>query len=76
MAISDEVISRTAQRRAEHATAHELCAVQAVLHGGEPLLAGRAWLRRVVTALHAALRGVCDFGRMAEVAIPDHAKAT
>jgi uncharacterized protein len=59
MAISDEVISRTAQRIAEHAASHALDTVQVVLHGGEPLLAGRARLLRVVTELHAALRGVC-----------------
>jgi uncharacterized protein len=59
MAIPDEVISRTAQRIAEHAASHALRSVQVVLHGGEPLLAGRARLRRVVTELHAALRDVC-----------------
>src|ERR1035441_4881341 len=59
MAISDEVISRTAQRIAEHAASHALRTVRVVLHGGEPLLAGPARLRRVVTELHAALRGVC-----------------
>ena len=41
MAISDETIAWTAQRIAEHAKAHQLPAVQVVLHGGEPLLAGR-----------------------------------
>ena len=40
MAISDETIAWTAQRIAEHAKAHQLPAVQVVLHGGEPLLAG------------------------------------
>jgi uncharacterized protein len=59
MAISDEVISRTAQRIAEHATAHGLDTVHVVLHGGEPLLAGRARLRRVAMELHSALHGVC-----------------
>jgi len=59
MAISDEVISRTAQRIAEHAASHELSMVQVVLHGGEPLLAGHLRLRRVITELQSALRGVC-----------------
>ncbi|MCG8918671.1 FxsB family radical SAM/SPASM domain protein [Actinokineospora sp. PR83] len=36
-------------RVAEHAAAHGLDAVQVVLHGGEPLLAGVAALRRVLT---------------------------
>ena len=33
--------------------------VQIVLHGGEPLLAGHARLRRVITELRQALDGVC-----------------
>ena len=60
MVISDEVISQTARRIAEHVSAHALPAVQIVLHGGEPLLAGPARLRRVITELEAALRGLCD----------------
>jgi uncharacterized protein len=59
LAISDDVISWTAQRIAEHAAAHRLSAVQVVLHGGEPLLAGRAGLNRVATELQAALNGIC-----------------
>jgi uncharacterized protein len=59
MAISDEVISRAAQRIAEHAASHELGVAQVVLHGGEPLLAGHLRLRRVITELQSALRGVC-----------------
>lgn len=60
MVISDEVISQTARRIAEHASSHALPAVQVVLHGGEPLLAGPVRLRRVITELDAALRGLCD----------------
>ena len=59
MAISDEVISRAAQRIAEHATTHELDTVQVVLHGGEPLLVRTDRMRRIITTLHSALRGVC-----------------
>jgi uncharacterized protein len=59
LAISDEVISRTAQRIAEHARSHQLGSVQVVLHGGEPLLAGPARLRRVATELQSALHGIC-----------------
>ena len=58
--ISDEVISQVGQRLAEHAASRSLPAMQVVMHGGEPLLAGRARLRRVMTELRAALRGVCD----------------
>ena len=54
--IADDVISQTAARIAEHAGAHRLRAVQVVLHGGEPLLAGRARLGRIVAELRSALR--------------------
>jgi uncharacterized protein len=60
MVISDEVAAQTAQRIAEHARTHALKAVQVVLHGGEPLLAGRARLERIITALRIALAQVCD----------------
>ena len=60
MVISDEVIAQAARRIADHAAAHALPAVQVILHGGEPLLAGPARLRRVITELRSALDGVCD----------------
>lgn len=56
--ISDEVISWTALRLAEHAKAHALTSVQVILHGGEPLLAGPARLRRVCEELRSRLDGV------------------
>jgi uncharacterized protein len=59
-AMPDDVLRRTAQRIAEHATRHHLSSVQVVLHGGEPLLAGVDGLRRIITELHSALRGVCE----------------
>ena len=59
VAVSDAVISQTARRIAVHAATHGLGTVQVVLHGGEPLLAGRARLRRVATELHGALAGIC-----------------
>jgi uncharacterized protein len=58
VAISDEVISRTAERIAQHAAAHRLPTVQVILHGGEPLLAGPARLRRVATELRSALTDI------------------
>jgi uncharacterized protein len=57
--ISDEVAAQTAQRIAEHARTHALKTVQVVLHGGEPLLAGRGRLERIIMALRSALDGVC-----------------
>ncbi|MFG3283499.1 radical SAM/SPASM protein FxsBH, inactivated beta-hydroxylase extension form [Streptomyces sp. NPDC048111] len=59
-AISDQVISRTARRLAEHAGKHRLPSVTVILHGGEPLLAGPARLRRVCEELTAALAPVTD----------------
>ncbi|MEY9995922.1 uncharacterized protein ABIE67_007954 [Streptomyces sp. V4I8] len=57
--ISQETISWTALRLAEHAKKHQLASVQVILHGGEPLLAGPARLRAVCEALTLALYGVC-----------------
>ncbi|MEU5975275.1 radical SAM/SPASM protein FxsB, inactivated metallohydrolase extension form [Streptomyces sp. NPDC047315] len=59
-AISDEAISWTALRLAEHAKNHALPSVSVILHGGEPLLAGPARLRRVCEELTRALDGVAD----------------
>ncbi|QGV82874.1 FxsB family radical SAM/SPASM domain protein [Streptomyces ficellus] len=56
--ISDQAISWTALRLAEHATKHALPSVSVILHGGEPLLAGPARLRRVCEELTTALAPV------------------
>ncbi|MFI7237713.1 radical SAM/SPASM protein FxsBH, inactivated beta-hydroxylase extension form [Streptomyces cyaneofuscatus] len=58
--ISDHVVSRTAQRLAEHARTHALPSVSVILHGGEPLLAGPARLRRVCEEFTAALAGIAE----------------
>ncbi len=59
-AISDEAISWTALRLAEHAKSHALPSVSVILHGGEPLLAGPARLRRVCEELTRALDSVAE----------------
>ncbi|WP_033817857.1 FxsB family cyclophane-forming radical SAM/SPASM peptide maturase [Kitasatospora sp. MBT63] len=56
---SDEVLAKAAERIGEHARAHRLPAVHVVLHGGEPLLAGPARLRRAAELLRAALPVGC-----------------
>ncbi|MGA5469579.1 radical SAM/SPASM protein FxsBH, inactivated beta-hydroxylase extension form [Streptomyces arboris] len=58
--ISDHVVSRTAQRLAEHARTHALPSVSVILHGGEPLLAGPARLRRVCEEFTSALAGIAE----------------
>ncbi|MGW0790848.1 radical SAM/SPASM protein FxsBH, inactivated beta-hydroxylase extension form [Streptomyces sp. NPDC002911] len=58
--VSDHVISKTAQRLAEHAKTHALPSVTVILHGGEPLLAGPRRLRRVCEEFGSALSGVAD----------------
>ncbi|WP_338675662.1 radical SAM/SPASM protein FxsB, inactivated metallohydrolase extension form [Streptomyces sp. SCSIO 30461] len=56
--ISDDAIIWTARRLAEHAKTHALPSVTVILHGGEPLLAGPARLRRICEELISALDGV------------------
>ncbi|RPK78945.1 radical SAM/SPASM protein FxsB, inactivated metallohydrolase extension form [Streptomyces sp. ADI98-10] len=58
--ISDEAISWTARRLAEHARTHALPSVTVILHGGEPLLAGPARLRRVCEELGSSLNGIAE----------------
>ncbi|WP_336205611.1 FxsB family cyclophane-forming radical SAM/SPASM peptide maturase [Nonomuraea sp. LPB2021202275-12-8] len=52
--MSPEIVSAAAKRIAEHAAAHGISAVRLILHGGEPLLAGPAFLREAVAAIRAA----------------------
>jgi len=60
MVIPDDVVVQAARRIAEHAAAHSLPEVQVVLHGGEPLLAGRERLHSTITSLREALDGSCQ----------------
>ncbi|MCQ0015909.1 radical SAM protein [Actinomadura madurae] len=59
-AMSSEVIAATAARLAEHAREHALPKVTVVLHGGEPLLAGRASLAETITLIRAAMPSTCE----------------
>jgi uncharacterized protein len=52
--MSDETADLTARRIGEHARSHSLDRVALILHGGEPLLAGRDLIARLVTATRAA----------------------
>jgi uncharacterized protein len=49
--MSDETAELTAARIGEHVRAHRLPRIGLVLHGGEPLLAGRDLISRLVTAV-------------------------
>jgi uncharacterized protein len=53
--MSEETADLTARRIGEHARSHNLARIALILHGGEPLLAGRELISRLVTATrHAA----------------------
>jgi uncharacterized protein len=54
-----DVVGAAASRIGEHARTHDLDRVRLILHGGEPLLAGRERLRSMVTTLRAALPAGC-----------------
>ncbi|MDT0573451.1 FxsB family cyclophane-forming radical SAM/SPASM peptide maturase [Streptomyces sp. DSM 3412] len=58
--MSEETFRRAAGRIAEHAAAHRLTRAHVVLHGGEPLLAGRERLRGFARSLRTALSGVAE----------------
>ncbi|WP_441250738.1 FxsB family cyclophane-forming radical SAM/SPASM peptide maturase [Kitasatospora sp. McL0602] len=58
--VSERVLVRAAERIGEHARTHRLPAVHVVLHGGEPLLAGPALLRRAAEELRRALPPGCE----------------
>jgi uncharacterized protein len=52
--MSGETADLTARRIGEHARSHNLDRVTLILHGGEPLLAGRDLIARLVAATRAA----------------------
>ena len=53
--MSDDTVDALAGRLTAHVEQHDLSLVTVVLHGGEPLLAGRAYLRRLVERMHARM---------------------
>ncbi|PPK67609.1 FxsB family cyclophane-forming radical SAM/SPASM peptide maturase [Actinokineospora auranticolor] len=54
-AMSARTVERTAARIAEHVRDHGVDAIEVVLHGGEPMLAGVERLRHCVSAVRAAV---------------------
>ncbi|MFA1548519.1 FxsB family cyclophane-forming radical SAM/SPASM peptide maturase [Actinomadura chokoriensis] len=59
-AMLPEVLDATAARVAEHARDHALANVTIVLHGGEPLLAGKGAIAAAVARFRAAVPPSCD----------------
>ncbi|MEV7013601.1 FxsB family cyclophane-forming radical SAM/SPASM peptide maturase [Streptosporangium sp. NPDC051022] len=57
--VSDRTVTQAVTRIAEHVSAHALDRVHVVLHGGEPLLAGRDRLGRIAAELRGRLGGLC-----------------
>ncbi|MFB4297723.1 FxsB family cyclophane-forming radical SAM/SPASM peptide maturase [Actinomadura sp. NTSP31] len=58
-AMPAEVVAATAARLGEHARDHALAKVSVVLHGGEPLLAGRTAIAEAVGRFRAAVPASC-----------------
>ncbi|SNT57959.1 uncharacterized protein SAMN05216276_106813 [Streptosporangium subroseum] len=58
--MSDEIIAWSALRIAEHVKEHALDRVHVVLHGGEPLLAGRDRLGRIAGDLRTQVGPLCE----------------
>jgi uncharacterized protein len=59
--ISPENIDHSARRIAEHVRTHSLDAIQVVLHGGEPLLAGVRLIEYAVSTIRAATEAQVSF---------------
>ncbi len=59
MVMRREVWTATAERMAGHAETHGLTSMRLVLHGGEPLLAGRDRLRELIIDFRAAFTATC-----------------
>ena len=53
--MSPEIAERTAMRIGEHVQSHQIPSVTLILHGGEPLLAGRELIADLVRATSAAV---------------------
>lgn len=58
--MSPSIIAALGRRIAEHAATHGVTRVGVSLHGGEPLLAGPAYIERFASVLRAELDGVCE----------------
>ncbi|WP_370501471.1 FxsB family cyclophane-forming radical SAM/SPASM peptide maturase [Mycolicibacterium sp. jd] len=55
-----DTVAALGRRIAEHARTHSLTRVGVSLHGGEPLLAGPAYIDKAASMLRAQLDGICE----------------
>jgi uncharacterized protein len=60
LVMAPEVVERSARRIAEHVATHDLEAVEVVLHGGEPLLAGVAAIEFTADTLRRSVPARVD----------------
>jgi uncharacterized protein len=60
--MSRPIAAKMAERIAEHARRHDLPSVEVILHGGEPLLAGRQWLTELASSLRARVPAQVNIG--------------
>ena len=67
--MSQPIMEQAIERIAEHARAHRIASVQVVLHGGEPLLAGRVFTEGLARQVRRALPA----GTEAELAVQTNA---
>lgn len=58
--MTQAVTAKVVERIAEHARQHDLPGVEVILHGGEPLLAGTAWLTGLTSSLRAQVPAPVD----------------
>lgn len=58
--MSKDTVAAVARRIADHVQQHDLPTVQVILHGGEPLLAGRDHIDGVAFALRDAINAAVD----------------
>jgi len=57
--MSAEVVARASMRIADHVTRHNLDEVRIILHGGEPLMAGREFFVNFATTVRNAIPSDC-----------------
>ncbi len=60
--MTDAISSKVVERIGEHVRQHDLPRVDIILHGGEPLLAGTAWLTRLARSLRAQVPAQVNIG--------------